>query len=240
MSFINLQQAIDLIAKKTKDKCNEFSLLHCINNSEQKIDIFIDNSRHKFHIAYVSPYRTAHKALGDEWIVHHIEIDYEGKFRLNINELNELLLSKKLEVVKKENRDTEYALLAKRVNSDSSEDIKSIVGTGFNGGWLEAQQVAEELGFGQDITKFDILFDSEQIEKIASNSFKPPNKFTENNNERADKAEVALAVIAAIEETHVSLSKTDIIKCAQSALKAINIHYEFKPLYDLSYKKAKK
>lgn len=165
MSYINVKQAINIIQKETKQRCNEFTLLHYIANNQ--IDIFIDNEIHGFHICRVGLHGYE---CDDDWVAYSIDTNYKGALKLSTEE-NEvstriIALNESMDVIEvyKAHSDLQYVLLASKLDTNTDEAIKALAYS--SGDIIELPYINQELGIGRPISKDDLLFDERQIESL--------------------------------------------------------------------------
>ena len=193
MSFINLQQAIDLIAKDSNQECNEFTLLHYLHSKDIKINAFIDNSKHKFHIARLTQYGFGFK--DDDWLVTDIDTSYKGHLMIDADSnkevITKIITSDETEViaVKKEGSDDNYFLLGKDINSSMHPDVLEIFEKRDE---IRIEKVVNQLGYGRNIKKDDLKFHLEQVENIG---WKPIIKQYRNTDQRNLKDQIRRGIV---------------------------------------------
>lgn len=166
--MINYLEAIAAIQKLTKQKCNEFTLMHYVSNGY--LDIFI---RAKYDICQVS--LIGYQADAD-YFADSIENDYEDYLKVDIGsistrELCSVLMTENTPIeiisVMKCGKVGEYVLLKSKVNEDTHTVVKEFHAIRDHES-IELAFVVAELGIGKEFVRGNFLFDEDQIKSIPS------------------------------------------------------------------------
>lgn len=166
--MINYAEAIAELQKLTKQKCNEFTLLHYVSNGY--LDIFI---RGKYDICEV--FAQGFKVNGD-YLARKIETEYKGYLKVgieptNTRELCNALVDESIPIeivlVMKCGKVGEYVLLKSKINENTHTVVKKFHEIKDHES-IELALVVAELGVGKKFTRGDFLFDEDQIKSIPS------------------------------------------------------------------------
>ncbi|XZY02536.1 hypothetical protein ACT4XO_09965 [Acinetobacter baumannii] len=223
MAYIGIKQAIALIGESSKQECNEFTLLHYINDSSEKIDVFIDNKIHGFHICRVGQYGYE---VDDDWVAYSIDIDCKEKLKLSNDENGSITkiiaLNEPANVVEVFKIDSifSYVLLASKLDANTNDDIKELT---FNSvKLLDLPYINQELGIGQLISKNDLLFDEKQIEKIGLKPIIREFSNTDKNNLRKElNKKTGISMCERIHATEPTLNNTQVAECVSAIFEDI-------------------